>query len=95
MPSAFSLTGDAAKPLARNNRANLIIGSVRVAAHPQREMIAIIANGENLQSAEWQEENHLDLKKLTVPEKDVSTIPVPGYALSHHLPWPWEMVRAN
>ena len=34
---------------------------IRVAARRQHEMTAIVANAENLKSAEWQEENLLDL----------------------------------
>jgi len=31
--------------------------------------LVIIANAENLKSAEWQDEDNLDISEMTIPEK--------------------------
>ena len=44
-----------------------------VAARRQREMMVIIANAENEKSAEWQDEDNLDISEI-IPEKKVALI---------------------
>ena len=41
-----------------------------VAARRQREMMVIIANAENVKSAEWQDEDNLDASEMIIPEKN-------------------------
>ena len=43
---------------------------MRVAARRQREMMVVIAHMANGESAEWQEEDDLDITGLTVTETD-------------------------
>ena len=46
-----------------------LVRPVRVAARHQRETMVIIANAENVKSAEWQDEGNLDIIEMIIPEK--------------------------
>lgn len=66
------------------------IRPIRLAAKRQREIMAIIAQGE-LQDAEWINENDLDLTDMIIPpEIDESTIALPVISMEEHLMSPWE-----
>jgi len=41
-----------------------LVRSVRVAARRQREMMVIIANAENMKSAEWKDKDRLDIIEI-------------------------------
>jgi len=49
-----------------------LVRPVRVAARQQREMMVIIANAENVKSAEWQDEDNLDISEMIIPDKSWS-----------------------
>jgi len=40
-----------------------------VAARCHQEMMAIIANAENVKSAEWQDEDNMDISEMIISEK--------------------------
>ena len=56
---------------------------VRAAAHRQRAIMVINVNAENVESAEWQQEGHLDLREQTVTQKDMPAIPFPVYTVNY------------
>ena len=61
----------------------------RVAARRQRELMVIIANGENGESVDWIDKEELDLNRISIPEDDDNqTFPV--YSMSEHFASPWE-----
>ena len=43
-----------------------------VAARRQQEMMVNIANAENVKSAEWQDEDNLDISEMIIPDKSWS-----------------------
>jgi hypothetical protein len=63
---------------------------MRVAARRQREMMVVIAHMENGESAEWHDEDDLDLTGLIVPTNrtDVGGLPICG--LDSHFSAPWQ-----
>lgn len=61
----------------------------RVAARRQRELMVIIANEINGESADWIEEEDLDVKGIPIPhDKKIHSIPV--CSLKEHFNSPWE-----
>jgi len=63
---------------------------IRVAARRQREMMLIIATAENAKSAEWQDEDNLDISEMTIPEKRCTGSGMPVYTRNEHFSSPWE-----
>jgi len=61
-----------------------------VAARRQREMMVIVANGVNVKSAEWQDEDNLDISKMIIPEKSCTGSRMPVYTITEHFSSPWE-----
>ena len=55
-----------------------------VAARRQQEMMVNIANAENVKSAEWQDEDNLDISEMIIPEK------MSVYTITEHFSSPWE-----
>jgi len=55
-----------------------------VAARRQREMMVIIANAENVKSAEWQDEDNLDISEMIIPEKGCTGSGMPVYTVTEH-----------
>jgi hypothetical protein len=61
----------------------------RVAARRQRELMVIIANEENGESAEWMDEEELDLNGISIPQdEEIHTLPI--YSMKEHFASPWE-----
>jgi len=90
MLSVFCFTGEVAKPQAAHKQQTVqtkFLQPVGVAAH--REMMVIAANVENMVSAEWQEEDHLDVTEQTLPEKDYPAIPDPVHGMCDQLSSSW------
>ncbi|BFZ05261.1 hypothetical protein BsWGS_08300 [Bradybaena similaris] len=65
------------------------IQPVRVAAKRQRELMTIIAHGEML-SAEWLDEDDIDLSGVSVPQENIESATMPIIAIEEHLASPWE-----
>jgi len=61
-----------------------------VAARRQREMMVIIANTENVKSAEWQDEDNLDISEMIIPDKSCTGSEMPGNTITEHFSSPWE-----
>ena len=61
-----------------------------VAARRQREMMVIIANAENVKSAEWQDKDNLDISEIIIPEKSCTCNGMPVYIITEHFSSPWE-----
>jgi len=61
-----------------------------VAARRQREMMIIVANAENVKSAEWQDEDNLDTSEMIIPEKSCTGSGMPVYIITEHFSSPWE-----
>jgi len=55
------------------------------AARRQQEMMAIIANAENVKSAEWQDE---DISEMIIPEKGCTGSGMPVYTITEHFSSP-------
>jgi hypothetical protein len=70
------------------------IRPMRVAAKRQRELMAIIAHGEML-SAEWLDEENVDLSGVSVPQEIIQPEPMPIITIEEHLTSPWEDVEAR
>ena len=66
------------------------IRPVRVAARRQREMMVIIANEENVEHAEWCNEENVELDGLSFPGKSIPVQPVPVCTMADHFASPWE-----
>ena len=69
------------------------IRPMRVAAKRQREVMAIIAHGEIL-SAEWLNEDDLDLSCVTIPQEIDQSATMPIMTIEEHLNSPWEDDRS-
>jgi len=67
-----------------------LVRPVRVAARRQQEMMVIIANAENVKSAEWQDEDNLDISEMIIPEKRCTGSGMPVYTIAEHFSSPWE-----
>jgi len=61
-----------------------------VAARRQREIMVIIANAENVKSAEWQDEDNLDISEMVIRRKCCTSSEMPVYTITEHLSSPWE-----
>jgi len=61
-----------------------------MAARRQWEMMAIIANTENVKSAEWQDEDNLDISETIIPEKSRTGSGMPVCKITEHFSSPWE-----
>ena len=55
-----------------------------VAARRQQEMMVIIANAENVKTAEWQDEDNLDISEMIIPEKSCTGSGIPVYTITEH-----------
>ncbi len=70
------------------------IRPMRVAAKRQRELMAIIADRENadILSAEWLDEDDVDLSDITVPQDDGNdkSVTMPIITIEEHLSSAWE-----
>ena len=70
------------------------IRSMRVAAKRQRDLMAIIADRENadILSAEWLDEDDVDLSDITVPQDDGNdkSVTMPIITIEEHLASAWE-----
>ena len=71
-----------------------IIRPMRVAAKRQRELMAIIAYGEMF-SAEWLDEENVDLSGVSVPQESIQPEPMPIITIEEHLTSPWEDIEAK
>jgi len=61
----------------------------RVAARRQSELRIIIANEENGKSADWMDEEELDLNGMEIPQdEEIHAIPI--YSMKEHFDSPWE-----
>ena len=71
-----------------------IIRPIRVAAKKQRELMAITAHSENAEmlSAEWIDEEDVDLSGIIVPQYDCNekSVAMPIFSIEEHLASPWE-----
>jgi len=65
---------------------------ISVAARRQREMMVIIANADNVKSAEWQDEDNLDIGEIIIPKKISTASEMPFYTITEHFSSPWENV---
>lgn len=65
---------------------------LRIAAVRQRELMAVIANVENGESADWFDESELDLTAISIPNEDVGNMfdGFPVISLKSHFDSPWE-----
>jgi len=61
-----------------------------VAARHQWEMMVIIANAENVKSAERLDEDNLDISEMIIPEKSCTGSGMPVYTITEHFSSPWE-----
>jgi len=54
--------------------------------------LVIIANAENVKSAEWQDEDNLDISEseMVIPEKSCTGSEMPVYTITEHFSSPWE-----
>jgi len=67
------------------------IRPVRIAAKRQRELMAVIAQQESWETAEWLDEDEVDATDLIIPEEDVrreQSLPI--VSMEDHLNNPWE-----
>jgi len=55
-----------------------------VAVRRQREMMVIIANPENVKSAEWQDVDSLDISEKIIPEKSCTGSEMPVHTITEH-----------
>ncbi|GBL99358.1 hypothetical protein AVEN_206775-1 [Araneus ventricosus] len=62
---------------------------LRIAARRQQELMAVIAFTENVELAEWVDEDDIDIRGLTIPE-DESDVKMPVYSINEHISSPWE-----
>ncbi|BFZ21940.1 hypothetical protein BsWGS_24979 [Bradybaena similaris] len=61
----------------------------RIAARRQRELMVIIANEENGESADWIDEDELDLNGISIPQdEEIHALPI--YSMEDHFASPWE-----
>jgi len=72
-----------------------LVRPVRVVARRQWEMMVIIANAENVKSAEWQDENNLDISEMIIPEKGCTGSEMPVYTITQHFPLHGKMHEAK
>ena len=64
-----------------------------VAARRQRELMVVIANVENGESADWIDEEELDLNGISIPQdEDIQALPI--YSMIEHFASPWENEEA-
>jgi len=49
--------------------------------------LVIIANAENVESAEWQDEDNLDISEMVIPEKSCTGSGMPVYTITFSSPW--------
>ena len=61
-----------------------------VAARRQREMMVIIANTENVKSAERQDEDIVDISEMIIPEKSCTGSEMPVNTITEHFSSSWE-----
>ena len=52
--------------------------------------LVIIANAENVKSAEWQDEDNLDISEMIIPEKSFTGSGMLVYTIPEHFSSPWE-----
>jgi len=52
--------------------------------------LVIIANVENVKSAEWQDEGNLDISEMIIPEKSCTGSGMPAYTITEHFSSSWE-----
>ena len=52
--------------------------------------LVIIANPENVKSAEWQDEDNLDTSEMIIPEIRCTGGGMPVYTITAHFSSPWE-----
>lgn len=65
----------------------------RIAALRQRALMVIIANVENGESADWIDEDELDLNGISIPQdEEIHALPI--YSMEEHLSSPREIVDA-
>ncbi|GBM34691.1 hypothetical protein AVEN_233374-1, partial [Araneus ventricosus] len=55
----------------------------------QQELIAVIAFTENVEFADWVDEDNIDIRGLTIPE-DESNVKMPVCSMNKHIFSPWE-----
>jgi len=70
-------------------RSNLCLKFL-VAASRQQEMMVIIANAENVKTAEWHDEDNLHISEMIIPEKGCTGSGMPVYTITEHFSSPWE-----
>ncbi|GBM28638.1 hypothetical protein AVEN_620-1 [Araneus ventricosus] len=59
---------------------------LRIAARRQQELMAVIAFTENVEFADWMDEDVIDIRGLTIPED----VKMPVYSMNEHISSPWE-----
>ena len=64
-------------------RSNICL-KLLVAARRQREMMVIIANAENVKSAEWQDEDNPEISEMIIPEKCCTGSRMSVYTITEH-----------
>lgn len=66
----------------------------RVAARQQRELMVVIANEENVKSADWIDEEELDLNGISIPQdEEIHALPI--YSMKENFASPWENGEAD
>ncbi|GBO40724.1 hypothetical protein AVEN_212013-1 [Araneus ventricosus] len=62
---------------------------LRIAAHRQQELMAVIAFTENVEFEDCVDEDDIDIRGLTIPE-DESDVKMPVYSMNENISSPWE-----
>ncbi|GBN17059.1 hypothetical protein AVEN_63806-1 [Araneus ventricosus] len=62
---------------------------LRIAAHRQQELMAVITFTENVEFVDWVDEDDIDIRGLTIPE-DERDVKMPVYSMNEHISTPWE-----
>jgi len=57
--------------------------------------LVIIANAENVKSAEWQDEDNLHISVMIIPEKSCTGSGMPIYTITQHFPLHGKMHEAK
>ena len=52
--------------------------------------MVIIANAENVKSAEWRDEVNLDLSEMIIPERSCTGSGMAVYTITEHFSSPWK-----
>ncbi|GBM67911.1 hypothetical protein AVEN_181361-1 [Araneus ventricosus] len=62
---------------------------LRIAARRQQELMAVIAFTENVEFADWVDDDDIDTRGLTIPE-DENDVKMLVYSMNEHISSPWE-----